>query len=405
MNRLFDLHAHPSLKMHYLPWLTPTLHALVYSGNHFNPLSFRTRYANIRHSPYKVIVNAHYAIEHAFLKDFHWLFKGFAWLTGATYYGWLRTADPWKTLDRMMRTLESSAVATNRHVRKGKGPRVRICRRFADIADLEEDEIGIIHAIESPHCLGFPKKGQSRDEFWNQTKDRLRQLKERGVAMITLAHFYDNAFCPQIDSIELLPKMRSGKLEVVRDAGLFQMKRAEWKWGDPNHYCEEIVREMFRLGIVPDLSHVQEHARMKIYDIAEECGRPVTMSHVGLRHFFDNEYNATDEELLRIRKLGGVVGLILSKRWLVDPIDRYYAGGDGIPDLIEDMRYMRDLTGDVEVIGIGTDFDGMTHPFPDCFKPNHLGRIAHAMSKHFTDDEIDRIFFRNAVRLFENGWD
>lgn len=40
----------------------------------------------------------------------------------------------------------------------------------------------------------------------------------------------------------------------------------------------------------------------------------------------------------------------------------------------------------------------------DCFKPNQLGRIARAMEKHFSGDEIDQILYRNANRLFEKGW-
>lgn len=404
MYRLFDLHAHPSIKMHYLPWFTPTLHALAYSGNHFNPFSFRTRYANLKNSPYKVIVNAHYPIEKAFLKEFHWLFKGFAWTMGPLYYGWLHAADSWKTLDRMMRTLEKAETETNRWVKPGQGPRIRICRRFADVTRLEDDEIGIVHAIESSHCLGTQKKGQSREEFWAQTRERLREVKERGVAMITLAHFHHNAFCPQIDSIELVARKINGKLEVIRDTNPHDMKRAEWQWGDRDHFSEEFVRELFLIGIVPDLSHAQEHARRRVYDIAKEHDRPVTVSHVGLQHFFKHEYNVTDEEILRVRKLGGVVGLILSRRWLVDPIDRYYSGNNGIPDLIQNMLYIRELTGDVEVIGIGTDFDGLTHPFSDCFLPNQLDRIAWAMKKHFSEDEIDQVFYGNSARVFEKGW-
>ncbi len=404
MARLFDLHAHPSLKMHYIPWLTPTLRAFVYSGAHFNPLSFRTRYANIKDSPYKVVVNAHYTIEHAFLEDFHWALRGLSWAAGASWYGWVRTANPWKTLDRMMKTLERALDITNRRVRKGKEPRVRLCRSFAEVKALDDDEIGFVHAIEGPHSLGKPKKGQSREDFWQQTQGRLRELKDRGVCMITLGHFFDNPFCPQIDSIEIVPRLRDGKIVSVRDDSFFEMKRAEWQWGDPDHYSEEFVRELFTLGIIPDLSHVQEHARWAIYDIAEEMDRPVVNSHVGLKRFFDHEYNLSDEELLRLRKLGGVAGLILSRRWLVNPADRYYSGDDGIPDLIENMLHIREVTGDVEVIGIGTDFDGMTHPFADCFKPNQLGRIAHAMKKHFSEDEIDQVLYRNAERVFEKGW-
>ena len=66
--RLFDLHAHPILMMFYLPYLRSTLHATVYSGAHFNPLSIRTRYANLKDSPVRVVVNAHYVIEREFIR-------------------------------------------------------------------------------------------------------------------------------------------------------------------------------------------------------------------------------------------------------------------------------------------------------------------------------------------------
>jgi membrane dipeptidase len=85
-------------------------------------------------------------------------------------------------------------------------------------------------------------------------------------------------------------------------------------------------------------------------------------------------------------------------------VDRHNQGDDGIPTLIENMRYLRDLTGDVDVIAIGTDFDGLTHPFSDCYEASQLDRISYAMKKHFSDDEINRIFYGNALRAFRKGW-
>lgn len=403
--RLFDIHAHPSLKMFYIPWLTATLHAAVYSGAHFNPVSFRTRYANLASSPVKVIVNAHYVIEKAFLEEgFSALSKVFFWLAAPFYYGWLRTADPWKILQKQMDLLEHSEWETNRFVFGKERTRVRICRSYADILSLKANEIGLVHAIESAHSLGEPREGQSHEDFWNQTRERLRILKDRGVSMITLSHFYDNPFSPQTDGTEVVARKSKGSVEVGPDPGLPWMRRASWKWGDPLHFAEEFVKELFDLGILVDLSHVQEHARAHIYDIAQDRQRPVVMSHVGLQHFYAHEYNASDYEIRRIHDLGGIIGLILSKRWLVDPVDLYHAGGNGIPDLMENMLYIANMTGDVSSIAIGSDFDGLTHPFTDCFKPSQLGRIAHAMTKHFTDEQIDQILYGNAQRVFEKGW-
>lgn len=402
--RLFDLHAHPSLKMYYLPYLRSTLHATVYSGGHFNPLSFRTRYANLKDSPVRVIVNAHYVIEREFIRrGFRWLSKVISWTLVPGFMNRLVTADPWRTLIRMMDSLDESTENTNRWLLKGDR-RVRVVSSFAQLQALPEGEIGLIHAVEGAHALGFPEPGQSPEAYWDQTRERLGYLKRRGVCMFGLAHFFDNPFAPQTDATEIVPKLRDGRIVGAHDDMLVRMRRAEWTWEDKDHFAEAFARELLRLGILIDVSHVQEHGRDRIYDLCQEAGRPVVASHVGLQHFFAHEYNMRDAEVKRIHALGGVVGLILSKRWLVDPVDRHHAGNDGIPDLIQNMRYVADLTGDVDAIAIGTDFDGLTHPFAECFKPSQLGRIAHAMTRHFTDDQIDRILFRNAWRCFERGW-
>lgn len=403
--RLFDLHAHPSLKMFYLPYLRSTLHATVYSGAHFNPLSFRTRYANLKDSPVRVVVNAHYVIEREFIRrGFKQLSKVLTWGLVPGFMHRLVTADPWETLIRMMNYLDESTENTNRWLLKSDR-RVKVVSSFKELQGLADNEIGIIHAIEGTHSLGFPGPDQTRDEFWEQTKNRLAYLKRRGVAMIGLAHFFDNPFAPQTDATEIVPKKVGNKIVAEYDDMLVRMRAAEWKWGDKDHFSDEFVRELLRLGILVDLSHLQEHARQHVYEHCADFNRPVVASHVGLQRFFKAPYNMTDEEVVTINKLGGVVGLIISKRWLVDPIDRYYAGNDGIPDLIENMLHMADLTGLVDVIGIGSDFDGLTHPFAEVFKPSQFGRIAHAMTRYFNDEQIDQILFKNAMRCFENGWD
>lgn len=407
---MIDLHAHPSLKMYYLPYLRATLHALVYSGGHFNPFSFRNSYRNLRRSPVKVVVNAHYPIEKAFVGEgFKWFFRYFAWTFGASYYGKLRFAEPWKTLQAMMKVLEASTANTNRWRwlvggSRENRPQWHLLKDVEAIEALAEEDIGVLHAIEGGHALGFPKKGQSKPDFWRQTRGRLAELKKRGVCMITLAHFYDNPFSPQTDGTELIPKRNNGDVVVGRDDAFYFMKRAEWRWGDPDKLAEELVRELMEIGILVDVVHTQEHARWKIYDLAEHYERPVVASHVGLQHFFEHEYNLSDAELRRFHELGGIVGLILSKRWLLDPITRYHEGKDGVPNLIASMQHVADVTGDISSIGVGTDFDGLTDPFTDCYTPAHLYRVVHAMSQVFTDDQIDQILYRNALRVLRTGW-
>jgi microsomal dipeptidase-like Zn-dependent dipeptidase len=404
--RIFDLHTHPSLKIYYLPWLTRTFHtAPYYSGNHFNPFEFRTHYDNLDKSPIKVLFNAHYVIEQRFLKNgFSNVAKSAFWAMFPAYYALLRFADPWKTLLKMIKTLNVSAQQTNRMVSKDSGHKMRICTSWQQIEALADNEIGLVHAIEGSHAIGSGLEKLPREQLMAETRKRLQILKKLGVACIGPSHFDDNPYSPQAEATEIIGKMVDGKLMSVRDTSIVQMRRAEWEWDDKDHAADDFYNELFRQGFVVDLSHSQDTARFKVYDIAEKWQRPLIVSHAGLKHFFNHEYNISDEELRRIHRLGGVVGLILSKRWLVDPETRYYSGNDGLKDLMNCMLHMRDVTGDISVIAIGTDFDGMTHPFSDCFKPSQLDRVAHAMKAHFTADEVDQILFRNAMRVVKAAW-
>ena len=406
MARLLDLHVHPSLKMYYLPYLRANFHALVYAGAHWNPLSFRTQYLHLSKSPEKVMLCAHYVIEHGFVKEgIRPAFRAIAQAISLGFYRRLTTQDPWQALMGEMETLENAVDNSNRWS-FGKGKKTfKMVRSFEEIDALADNEIGMIHAIEGSHALGYaPGEGQSIDEYWEQTRKRLRYLRQRGLAMITLAHFWDNMFAPQTEGTELGSKVVKGEILPRKEDEVFHMKRAQWKWGDPGKLSETMARELMDLGILIDVSHTQEHARWAIYDLCAEYKRPVVASHVGLQHFFNHEYNMSDAEIKKIHQLGGVIGLIPSRKWLVDPVVRHGSKGDGIDDIIENMQYIKALTGDVSCIGIGTDFDGLTDPFKDMWVPSQLNDMARKMAAVFTEQEIDDILYGNSLRVLRNGW-
>jgi len=406
MTKLVDLHVHPSLKMYYLPHLRYGFHALVYSGAHWNPLSFRTRYSNLNGSDVKLMMNAHYVIESGFIRHgIVWFARALGWTFIPKWFNKLENSDPYESVLGQMDVLEKGIKRTNRFILGKKSTRLKLVTRPEQIDEITSGEIGIVHTIEGAHALGYqPEEGQSLDEFWEVVKERLAYLKERGVSMITLAHFWDNPFVPQTDGTELIPKKEKGKLVAGRDDLFNHMKRARWVWGDKNKLSEKFTRKLLEMGILIDISHVQEHARQKIYDLCEEYKRPLVASHVGLQHFFNHEYNMSDSEIRRIHKLGGIMGLIFSNRILVDPIKRYKDNGEGIQNIVDNVLYIKNMVGDVSSIGIGTDFDGLTHPFTDLHKYPQLPRLVEALSQHLTDDEIDQIFQGNALRVLRNGW-
>ncbi len=405
MTELIDLHAHPSLKMHYLPYVGKSFHARVPGGPFWNPLSFRTQYANLSRAPLRVMMATHYVIEQGFVRHglrprarriAHWL--------APRFYRKLCQADSWQTLLTMMDSLEESVAQTNRRVPKG-GRKLRLIRSLAELGQLPADDIALIHAVEGAHALGYGLvPGQDRESFWAQTVARLEILQRRGVCMIGLAHFWDNMFSPQTNGTEIICRKTGAQEQIRPDDELVQMRRATWRWDDDGMLAEPLVRQLLRMGILIDVAHSQPHARRAIYDLCRAEGRPLVASHVGLQHFFAHEYNLADEEILQFHQLGGVLGLILSRRWLASPHDRYHSIGDGFSDLINSILHIKKITGDVSCIGIGTDFDGLIRPINGCRDPSQLPTLAHRLAEHFSAQEIQKIFYDNAYRVLQKGW-
>lgn len=94
-----DLHAHPSLKLYYFPYLFKNFKIKTFSGPIFNPLGMRTRYSNIENSTVKLIINAHYVIEKNFLKEgFKKPFLGFLWAIAPSVVHKIMGKEPYQAL-------------------------------------------------------------------------------------------------------------------------------------------------------------------------------------------------------------------------------------------------------------------------------------------------------------------
>jgi membrane dipeptidase len=118
--------------------------------------------------------------------------------------------------------------------------------------------------------------------------------------------------------------------------------------GGLSHFGRAAVREMNRLGIVVDLSHVGSASTLDTIDWSEA---PVVVSHAGVRALRDHPRNRTDEELRNLAVRGGVIGIVGWSAFLRDPAD----GPATLDDLLNHLDHAVNLIG-IEHVGLGLDF-------------------------------------------------
>lgn len=154
----------------------------------------------------------------------------------------------------------------------------------------------------------------------------------------------------------------------------------------------ECLERMNELGMVADVSHLSEGG---FWDIAKHSKKPFAASHSDARALCDHSRNLSDEQLRAIGETGSVVGTNYYSYFL-----RKGCSHSTVSDIVRHADYMRQKAG-IDAVALGSDFDGMdcTLELEDC---SQLPRLVDALSERFTDGEIEKICWTNALRLFRD---
>ena len=161
-------------------------------------------------------------------------------------------------------------------------------------------------------------------------------------------------------------------------------------------FGKEAVVHMQDLGILVDVSHLSDGG---FYDVARLARVPFIASHSNARAVCGHPRNMTDDMILTLKKKGGIMGLNLSPMFL--------DGTEGnkesrIRDMADMMEYEKRLAG-VDVMAIGTDLDGIGGCLEiGCMSDLHR-LFDELIRRGFTTQEIDRIAYQNALRVFREA--
>ena len=207
----------------------------------------------------------------------------------------------------------------------------------------------------------------------------LRNLYELGVRMLTLTWNFENEI-GYPNTIVKREDYDPGKKYGLKDAGI------------------EIVREMNRLGMIVDVSHLGDDG---FWDVVKYSDKPFVASHSNARSMCDHTRNLTDDMIRALADKGGVTGINFCGDFLT-PGDPNKSGGKSrVEDMVRHMKHIKDVGG-IEVLGLGTDYDGIDGDleFYDC---STMQLLAEEMEKQgFTHSEVEKVFHGHVLRLYKD---
>ncbi len=201
-------------------------------------------------------------------------------------------------------------------------------------------------------------------------------------------------------------------------------------------FGKDVVREMNRLGVMVDISHVSDKT---FYDALETSKAPLIASHSSCRAICDARRNMTDEMMKDLAAKGGVVQINYHVRFLSqefrdaekanpeldkarsaelvkrcgdnegcqilegDRITREYVEQDKLPrvdwiKIIEHIDHAVKVAG-IDHVGLGSDFDGANMPYgmEDAAK---LPKITEALlQKGYSEGDVRKILGENTLRV------
>ncbi|MEV6959206.1 dipeptidase [Streptomyces sp. NPDC051207] len=231
----------------------------------------------------------------------------------------------------------------------------------------------------------------------------LRALYALGVRYLTLTH---NDNVPWADSATDEPRV-----------------------GGLSAFGREVVREMNRVGMLVDLSHV---AATTMRDALDTTSAPVIFSHSSARAVCDHPRNIPDDVLERLPANGGVAMVTFVPKFVLQAAVDWTAAADEnmrahgfhpLDTTAEAMRvhrafeerhprpvataatvadhldHMREVAG-VDHLGIGGDYDGTAFTpdgLDDVSGYPHL--VAELLDRGWSDTDLAKLTWQNAVRV------
>jgi membrane dipeptidase len=237
----------------------------------------------------------------------------------------------------------------------------------------------------------------------------VKYFYDRGIRYITLTHGKDNQICDSsYDSTST--------------------------WNGLSPFGEQVVKEMNRVGIMVDVSHISDST---FYDVLKITNVPVIASHSSCRAYTPGfQRNMNDDMIKKLGENGGVIQINFGSSFLDSAVragneinrkklrvileEKGLALADSLakpiieqfrkdnPSLFADVEIVADhvdhvvkLAG-IDHVGIGSDFDGVGDSLPTGLKDvSQYPNLIYALLKRgYTEEDIAKICYKNVWRVW-----
>jgi membrane dipeptidase len=240
---------------------------------------------------------------------------------------------------------------------------------------------------------------------------RIKEFYDRGARYITLCHTKNNDIC---DS--------STDPKGAEHNGL-------------SAFGGEVVKEMNRLGMMIDISHISDKA---FYDVLKMSSAPAIASHSSCRALCESPRNLTDDMLIALKNKGGVIQICILSDYIKTPdpnpeleamlkeLSEKYGDFASLPDdkrklarseyreiqkkfeklatvkdVVDHIDHVVQVIG-VDYVGIGTDFDG-GGGVEGCKTVADMKNITvELLRRGYSRSDIAKIWGGNVMRVFRD---
>ena len=237
--------------------------------------------------------------------------------------------------------------------------------------------------------------------------NNVKYFFDRGIRYVTLTHGKDNQICDSSYD-------------------------TTYTWKGLSPFGEQVVKEMNRVGIMVDISHVDDSA---FYDVMKIANAPCIASHSSCRYYTPGfRRNMNDDMIKLLAKNGGVIqinfgssfldSLVRSNRVMVDSLGKvlkskglmsrdaeaqaiiaafgkhkdFYSDVERVADHID---HVKQIAG-IDYVGIGSDYDGVGDSLPEGLKDvsTYPNLIYVLLKRGYSEEEIQKVCSGNVFRVW-----